>query len=136
MTTHEAKFLKHNIPVYLASYTFEKAPIGKFPLIDDMQDPIQRQQFYKRYKEVTEQARMDMINVSFEHTKDQKKQYEQQYNVELQQVWNKEKTLPSDQKLTPTMHSLIRQCSINIRAHIECLYKYKTQLFQMKTNAK
>ena len=52
----------------------------------------------------------------------------------MNQVWQHEKTLPSDQRLTSTMIHLMEQRLANIDARLEYIYKCKAQLFQLKIN--
>ena len=47
MKKHEAHFVKQQIPIYMASHPFEKQSIAQFSLIDDIDDPILRQQLYQ-----------------------------------------------------------------------------------------
>jgi hypothetical protein len=52
--------------------------------------------------------------------------------MEEKQIWDTEKTLPAEQQLTLMMQNLIHQRLANITARIECLYKLKIQLCQIK----
>jgi len=134
MTKHEANFLKQQIPIHIASHPFEKEPIAQLSLINDIGDPIIRQQLYKQYKETAEQGRKNMMAVYLECAEAQKDQCQQQLDVETKQIWDNETALPSEeqQPLTPMMRNLIDQRLANITARIECLYKFKIQLFQIK----
>jgi len=132
MTKHEANFLKQQSPIHIVAHPFEKESIAQLSLIDDINDPIIRQELYKQYKDTAEQARTNMMAVYLECAETQKDRCQQQFNVELKQIWDREKTLPSEQQLTPMMRNLIDQRLDNIKARIECLYKFKLQLFQAK----
>ena len=134
MTEHEANFLKQQIPVHIASRPFEKESIAQLSLIDDIHDPVLRQQLYKLYKEAAEQGRIKMMNIYLECAQTQSDRCEQQLNVEIKQTWNTEKTLPPEQKLTQMMRNLIDQRLANITSRIQCFYKFKIQLHQMKLN--
>ena len=132
MTKHEANFLKQQIPIHITSHPFEKESIAQLSFLDDIHDPIIRQQLYKQYKESAEQARMKMVDIYLECAEAQKNRCQQQFNVELKQMWNNETALPSEQQLTPMMRNLIDQRLANITARIKCLYKFKIQLLQTK----
>lgn len=134
MTKHEANFLKQKIPLHIASHPFEKESIAQLSIIDDICDPIIRQQLYRQYKDTAEQARIKMTNLSLKCAQEQRTRCQQQFDVEVEQMWNQEKTLSSKQQLTQIMRNLIDQRLTNITARIECLYKFKIQLYQIKSN--
>jgi hypothetical protein len=72
MTKHEVNFLKQQISIYITSHPFEKQQfIGHLSIIDDIHDPIVRQQLYRQYKETAEQARIKMMNISVECAEEQ-----------------------------------------------------------------
>jgi len=135
ITKHEANFLKQQIPINLTTQPFEKHFIAtQVSFLNDISDPILRQQFYQQYKETAEQARIKMISTILECAEAQRDRYQQELKLETNQLWDAEKLRPSNQQLTPMMRNLINQRLDNISARIECIYKLKLQLFQAKLN--
>jgi hypothetical protein len=59
---------------------------------------------------------------------------EKHFNNEMHDIWKINRTLPQNQQLTASMLNLIEQRLINITARIECIYKFKNQLFDIKLN--
>lgn len=133
ITKHEANFLKQQIPQHMNSHPFEKELlIGQLSLIDDIDDLLRRQQLYKQYKDTAEQGRTKIMALYLECAETQKNHCEKQFNKEAKEIWDTEKTLPSEQQLTPIMRTLINQRLANITARIECLYKFKIQLVKVQ----
>jgi hypothetical protein len=136
MTKHEMNLLKQQIPIYIASHRFEHESIVQSSLINSISDQCIRQKLYQQYKDTAEQARIKMMTVYMECAQKQMQQCQDQFNVEMKQMWKTERTLPSKQQLTSMMQNLMDQHLINISARIECMYKFKFDLFQNKLNIK
>jgi len=135
MTKYEVNLLNEKILTYIPSHPFERESIiGQSSLIDRICNPRIRQQLYKQYKNVAEQARNNMMTVYMKCAEGQKQQCQIQYDIVLKEIYDMEKTLPSNQRLTKTMWNLIEQLLANISAHMECIYKFKRQLFHLKSN--
>ena len=134
-TQYEVNLLKEKISTYIPSHPFERESIiAQSSLIDRISNPNIRQQRYKHYKHVAEQARNNMMTVSMQCAEGQKQQCQIQYDIALKEICDKEKILPSNQRLTKVMWDLIKQLSENISARIACVYKFKKQLFHLKSN--
>jgi len=133
-TKYEVDFLKQQIPLHIASHPFEKQSIANLPLLDDIHDPILRQDLYQQYKQTVEEGRQKMMAISLECANAQKVQCLQQFQSEMTKLWTMEKTLPFNQKLTKIMQNLIEQRLENIAARVQCLYKFKSQLLHAKQN--
>ncbi|CAF1427995.1 unnamed protein product [Adineta steineri] len=135
MTKHEVNLLKENILTYIPSHPFEReSSIAQTSFIDRIHNPKIRQQLYKQYKNVAEQARNSMMTVYMNCAEGQKQQCQIQYDIGLKNIYDTENNHPSHQRLTKSMWDLIEHLSANITARIECLYKFKKQLFQLKSN--
>ncbi len=135
MTKYEVNLLKEKISIYIPSHPFERESIiGQSSLIDRISNPKIRQQLFKQYKNVAEQARNSMMNVYMKCAEGQKQQCQIQYDIVLKEMYALEKTLPSNQRLTKTMWELIEQLLANMSARIECVYKIKRQLLHLKSN--
>ncbi|CAF4733840.1 unnamed protein product, partial [Rotaria sp. Silwood2] len=55
--------LKQRISLHKAFHPFEDQSITQLPFIDNISDSNIRQQLYKQYKNVTQQARVDMMTI-------------------------------------------------------------------------
>jgi len=134
-TTYEVNLLKEKISTHTPSHPFERESIiAQSSLIDRICNPTIRQQLYKQYKNVAEQARNNMMTVYMKCAEEQKQQCQVQYDIALKEIYDIEKTLSSNQQLTKAMWDLIKQLLVNISTQIECVYKFKRQLFHLKSN--
>jgi hypothetical protein len=135
LTKYEVNLLKEKISTYLPSHPFERESIiAQSSLIDHISNPRIRQQLYEQYKNVAEQARTNMMTVYMKCAEGQKQQCQNQYDIGLKEIYDIEKTLLSHQRLTKAMWDLIEHILANISARIECVYKFKRQLFHLKSN--
>jgi len=134
VTKYHFNLLKQCIPARLNSNSFQNQLIGTPSVIDNIQDVTMRKKLSKQYTEVTEQAKTHIILLAQDTAEGQMRQYQKQYIMEMNQVWQHEKMLPSDQRLTSTMIHLMEQRLANIDARLEYIYKCKAQLFQLNTN--
>jgi hypothetical protein len=103
-------------------------------VIDSIQDANMRKKLSKHYIQIVEQAKADIMILARDTAERQMRQYQKQYDMEMNQMWQHEKILPTDQRLTSTMIHLMEKRLVNIDARTEYIYKCKAQLFQLKTN--
>ena len=134
ITRHEVHFLKQRLSSHIASHPFRSQPIAQSSLIDSINNSDLRQQLYKQYKSVAEQARTTMMNVYMESAEGQMSQSDKQFSIEMNEMWKVNKSLPLDQQFTQVMLNLIDQRLANITARIKCVYKFKTDLLHVKSN--
>ncbi|CAF4502169.1 unnamed protein product, partial [Rotaria magnacalcarata] len=97
--------------------------IGKSSVIDSIQDVTVRKKLSKHYIEVAEQAKTVIMILARDTAERQMHHYQTKYNMEMNRVWQYEKTLPPDQRLTPTMIHVMEKCLANIDARLEYIYK-------------
>ncbi|CAF4336398.1 unnamed protein product [Rotaria magnacalcarata] len=134
VTKYHFNSLKQYIPARLASNSFQNQFMGKPSIIDSIQDITVRKKLSKHYIEVAEQAKTDIMILARDAAERQMRQYQKQYNMEMNQVWQHEKILSTGQRLTSTMIHLMEKRLANIDARVEYIYKCKAQLFQLNTN--
>lgn len=103
-------------------------------MIDSIQDETIRKKLSKHYIQIVEQAKADIMILARDTAERQMHQYQKQYDMEMNQMWQNEKILPTDQRLTSTMIHLMEKRLVNIDARTEYIYKCKAQLFQLNTN--
>ena len=132
MAKREVNLLKEKISSHITSHPFQSESIAQSSLIDTVKDSCKRQQLYQQSKNVAEEARTQMMATYMECAEEQMKQCQKQHDIELKDIWNMQKSLPIDQQLTTLMQNLTEQRLVNITAQIECMYKFKTQLFRLK----
>ncbi|CAF2064739.1 unnamed protein product, partial [Rotaria magnacalcarata] len=123
ITKYHFNSLKQCIPVHLALNSFQNQLVGKPSIIDSIQDITVRKKLSKHYIEVAEQAKADIMILARDTAEGQMRQYQKQYNMEMNQVWQHEKMLPLVQRLTPTMIHLMEKRLANIDARLEFIYK-------------
>ncbi len=92
-TKYEAKFLKQQIPIYIAAHPLEKHSIAQSSLIDRIRHPIMRQELYQHYQETAEQARMKMMTVYQKYAEAKRDQCQQQFDLAMKQLWERERNL-------------------------------------------
>ncbi|CAF4590717.1 unnamed protein product, partial [Rotaria sp. Silwood2] len=63
ITRHKMIILKQRISLHKTLHPFEDQSITQLPFIDNINDPNIRQQLYKQYKNVTQQARVDIMTI-------------------------------------------------------------------------
>ncbi|CAF4595043.1 unnamed protein product, partial [Rotaria magnacalcarata] len=132
ITKYHFNSLKQCIPEHSTLNSIRNQLIGTSSVIDSIQDITVRKKSSKHYIEVAEQAKDDIMILARDTAEGQMRQYQKQYNMEMNQVWQHEKTLPLDQRLTSTMIHLMEKRLANIDARVEYIYKCKAQLFQIK----
>ena len=131
MSKHELNLLRQRIPLYL-NYDRRSSQYPSF--IHCINDNYMRQQLFTEYKNLTEQIRTNLMAIHVECAKAYIQQCNKQFNVEMDEIWKVNKSLPSNQKLTPIMRNLMDQRLENIRACLQCTYKFKTQLAYVTSN--
>ncbi|CAF5193258.1 unnamed protein product [Rotaria magnacalcarata] len=134
ITKYHFNLLKQCNPEHFTLNSIRNQLIGKSSVIDSIQDVTVRKKLSKHYIEVAEQAKTVIIILARDTAERQMHQYQTQYNMEMNRVWQYEKTLPPDQRLTPTMIHVMEKRLANIDARLEYIYKCKAQLFQLNTN--
>ena len=135
MARHEMNLLKRGIPLHVASYSFENEPAAQSAFIDSINEPDIRQQLHKQYTNATEQAATDMMTAYMKSAEVQVYQSEKEFDVAIQEMWSVRKSLPPDQQSSQVMIDLIEQRCVNISKRLECMYKFKIELFHVKSNA-
>ncbi|CAF4165869.1 unnamed protein product [Rotaria sordida] len=133
MTKCEVKLMKEKIASHLISHRFEHESIIKLSRINSIRESRTREELYKQFKNVAEQTRSNMMIAYMECAEGQKQQYQKQYDVAMKELHDIQEMHPSNQQLTEVMWNLIQQRLTNITSHIESIYKFKTQLFRLKS---
>ncbi|CAF1340290.1 unnamed protein product, partial [Rotaria magnacalcarata] len=134
ITKYHFNSLKQCIPEHSNFNSIRNQLMGKPSIIDSIQDGTIRKKLSKHYIEVVEQAKADIMILARDAAERQMCQYQTKYNMEMNQMWQHEKILPTDQRLTSTMIHLMEKRLANIDARLEFICKCKAQLFQLNTN--
>ncbi|CAF4845295.1 unnamed protein product [Rotaria socialis] len=134
ITKYHFNSLKQCIPEHFTLNSTRNQLIGKSSVIDSIQDANMRKKLSKHYIQIVEQAKADIMILARDTAERQMRQYQKQYDMEMNQMWQHEKIIPTDQRLTSTMIDLMGKRLVNIDARTEYIYKCKAQLFQVKTN--
>ena len=134
MTNQEGLTLQQRIHEYRAVDPYELQSIARSPLIDSIDDPAVRQQFYKQYLEIGEQASAKMLALYTETAEKQMHEYKGRFDAEIDKLEKICESSSADPPLTSTMIDLVKQRLANIGARLECLYKFKVQLGRLNNN--
>ena len=94
---------------------------------------VRQQQLYEEHRKVCEQANKDMMALYLSTAEAQMHHYRKQFNTEMKQFWNEQRTLPTNQKFTEIMADLITQRYTNVSESINCVYTYKAQLIRLNS---
>jgi len=129
ITEQEYHFLKKQIDYYNSpSQSFECSPIAKSTFIDSIQNPALRQQLFKQYKEVAEQARANMFTLYMTAAEEQRDDYKQKYDTNKKKMMDAyHSSIGSNEKIDSIMLGLIHQRCQKMSERIQCLYKFKHQ---------
>ena len=131
MTKHEAILLKQRISSHLISHPFEQESIAQSSVINRISNTKLREQLYQQYRNTAEQARNNMMTIAQECADDQQKQCHEQYQIQMTKTEKHQNTLPINERLTSSMWNIIKQRLTNMIAHIQCVYKFKTELIHL-----
>ena len=134
MTKQETVALQQRIHEYRASNPRERHSIARSPLIDSIDDPAVRQQFYKQYLDVGERASATMLALYAETAEKQMREYKGRFDAEMNKLEKICESSSADPPLTSAMIDLIKQRLVNIGARLECMYKFKVQLGRLSNN--
>lgn len=133
ITKHEVKYFPLKISTYLTAHPFVNNSIVQLSLIDSSINSRIRQELYQQYKNVAEESQLKMMSIYMECAEKEMQQSQEQFDLQMKQLWEREKTFSSEEKLTPLMYNLINERLANITARIEYLYHYKVQLHETKS---
>ncbi|CAF4608239.1 unnamed protein product, partial [Rotaria socialis] len=131
----EYEFLKQQIAYYnLPSQSFEFSTISHHPLIDSIQNLTVREALMKQFKEVAIQSRNAVFNMYLKSAEDQREEYKKKHEVNIKKMDASQHTLNNNEKLSSIFVQLINERCNKISERIQCIYKYKRQCFQSKSN--
>ena len=127
MAKYELHLLKQQISSHISSHPFEHESIAKSSVLDNIQDLTLRQQLYKQYKDVAEKGRNKMMTLYMETIERQMIEFHKQFDIEMEEMWKRQKTISVELQLTETMLNLSNQRLINITTYFKTLYKLKSE---------
>ncbi|CAF4775591.1 unnamed protein product [Rotaria socialis] len=131
----EYEFLKQQIAYYnLPSQSFESSTIAHHPFIDSIQNLTVREALKKQFKEVAIQSRNAVFNMYLKSAEDQREEYKKKHELNIKKIDASQHTLNQNEKLSSTFVQLINERCNKISERIQCIYKYKRQCFQSKSN--
>ncbi len=103
------------------------------PLFDSIDNQNIRQQLYNQCIQAAQQAKEDMMKVCLSTAKAQMQRYHEQFNDELKQFWEEQRSLHYEQKLSEIMIHLLEQRYNNVSESVKCAYVYKTNLLRFNS---
>lgn len=110
-----------------SSPSFDSLPISHVSLFDSIDNADVREQLYTQYRQVIEQSGMDILNLYVNSGKTQMQHYQREHTNEIKRVWQVQRSLPLDSKLTDIMMDLLEKRVDVIVERIKCIYNYRAQ---------
>lgn len=125
--------LKDKIPMHLSLHPFDSQSIVQLPFTNKMSKPTLQQQLYFQYKTIMKEVKMNRLNNYFSSFERQICHYQQQFQQEMNEIERINRSLPRNQQLSGIMRTLIDERLANITARTESMYKFKEELFHLKS---
>jgi hypothetical protein len=72
-----------------------------------------------------------MFNIYISSAKTQMQHYQREHNNEIKRMWQDQRSLPQDQKLTRIMLDLLEKRADVIEERIKCIYNYRAETFSV-----
>ncbi|CAF1506248.1 unnamed protein product, partial [Rotaria sordida] len=122
ITKYELQLLEKRIHQHknsVSSTSFHNLSISNVPLFDSIDNLEVQQQFYIEYRQVIEQAKIDMLNQYLSSARKQMQQYQDQYKDDIEKFWENQRSLSDHEKLNPTMIDLIEK-----RANVIAIFTF------------
>ncbi|CAF4547178.1 unnamed protein product [Rotaria sp. Silwood2] len=127
-TEQEFIFLKQQINYYNSpNHSFDSCSISSCSLIDSVDDQNIRKEFFRQYKDITEQSRATLFNIYMKSAEEQRKEYKEKLDVYVQKMNSSQNALNENERLTSIMIQLINERCQRISERIKCIYTFKTE---------
>ncbi|CAF4583494.1 unnamed protein product, partial [Rotaria magnacalcarata] len=88
----------------------------------------------KQFKEVAIQSRITLFNIYLKSAEDQRQEYKKKHEANVKKMDASQHTFNNNEKLSSTLVQLINERCNKISQRIQCIYKYKRESFQSKSN--
>ncbi|UJR06554.1 hypothetical protein I4U23_010838 [Adineta vaga] len=128
-TKHELNLLKNNAFVHLSFHPFDHQSIVEIPQINCIEQPSLQEQLYEQYKIIVEHTKHNTYSNYISSIEKQISFYEKQFHNGKNELWKISRALRTNDNFSSFMLHLIDQRLANINASMECINKYKTELF-------
>jgi hypothetical protein len=97
-------------------------------LFDSIGDAtVREERFYNRYRHVIEKSTDAMIRLYLSTADAQMQHYHKQFNDELRQLWDEQRSTRINRKLSIAMLDLIEQRYTNISDRVKFVYNFRVQ---------
>jgi hypothetical protein len=126
-TKQELHLLQKRIDHNSLSAQSSSLLISRVPLFDSINNVQVQEQLYTQYKKIIEQSKIDMFNLYISSATTQMNRYQSQYNDGIKKMWQDQRLLSDNRKLTPAMIDLMEQRACIISERIKCIYNYKLE---------
>ncbi|CAF2015042.1 unnamed protein product [Rotaria magnacalcarata] len=131
----EYEFLKQQIAYYsLPSQSLACSNIFHSPLFNSIQNIPLREELIQKCKDAAEQGRNNLFNIYLKSAEDQRQEYKKKHEANIKKMDASQHTLNNNEKLSSTLVQLINERCNKISQRIQCIYKYKRESFQSKSN--
>ena len=107
-TEQECRFLRKQVTYYsLLTQSFDASSLAHSSLIESIEDPVFRQEFYNRFKQVAEEGRVQMFDLCRKTAENERLQCRDKYNASVKKIWSDYLTARNDQQIPRMMTELI-----------------------------
>lgn len=128
MTKHEYHFLHKQLTYYsLPTQSFDASSLAHSSLIESIEDPVLRQDFYNRLKQVAEEGRAQIFDLCRKMAEKDRLRCRKKYHASVEKIGSDRLTARVDQQRSRIMTDLIDQCCKKISQRIQCIYLYKEE---------
>ena len=127
-TEQECRFLRKQVTYYsLPTQSFDASSLAHSFLIESIDDPVLRQEFYNRFKQAAEEGRVQMFDLCLKTAEKERLQCRDKCNASVKKIWSDCLTARDNQQIPRMMTDLIDRCCEKISQRIQCIYLYKEE---------
>lgn len=133
ITKSTVAFFKETIQIHLSTDPpFDSHSLVKAPMINSIYKPSLQEELYKDYKLITQQAKTNRLDIYMKTLENQIDHYEKHFNRIIDKIYKINSSIPPHQQLTSNMLHIIDQRLHNMTTYIQTLYRYKTEMVELK----
>ncbi|CAF2037669.1 unnamed protein product [Rotaria magnacalcarata] len=136
VTREEVQLVNERITYYNKNNSKLHQQVSHPTFISTIINQDAQQQLYDQLTAAVEQAKVDMLNLYVKTADIQMKNYDKQYNKELDKMFieRKQKSLPIEQQLTSIMLNLLEKRADNKKERIKCVNEFKIHCLHSNSN--
>ena len=126
---YELQLLKEPRIRYESSPLRDSIATAIAPLLDSFTDAVVRKKLYDQQAQLVKQLKDDMFSLHVNSAKAEVQYYDQRDEDEIKKMWQDQRSLTSNQRLTPAMLDLIEQRAKILEERVLCIHNFRTKAF-------